>query len=530
MKKLKIKDGARATFSLAWEFPILNNRGDEVTPIVLTGRDLNSYGRALRDEVRRRRGVIIRDRSDLEQALRRINPGPHGLSPIVLVHSVDERINGRYSAALRKGGVDTWTIDDYHERLFFDDHNFRDIDDLKKTVSLAVNALDQGLVYYNAEAVPLSYFRILAPLIIASCEKASWMIIASGRMEEFAQFPSMEREYIKYDELVEVFSGVYRIDAESIEKILIESVAGGRPSKYLPDMTEHELELAFHSGSRAIQERAGQFLPPVPLGLVAPIEFQFQGRKITATDQAVETTLTRAHIHVIVAELVAQVDDVPLHFHLHNVAPACNAKLMRVRDHLVEIEGHGISEGRILTLGIRTQACREHLSFEVENLERPAEGAIHTALAQIENFLNRFPAWRVYCQDGDPGSHEVVTPNELEPAIGAMAAFNNAEIVDAQGAIALNRALYEARNGATTKIERQGVLRVLHNLASRAFAVLKDGVAADWKANSSKIFYRSLATAAVVAEPFLKSLAETHPMMFGWTVPFIAWLTRVAGI
>jgi hypothetical protein len=164
----------------------------------------------------------------------------------------------------------------------------------------------------------------------------------------------------------------------------------------------------------------------------------------------------------------------------------------------------------------------------VENLDRPAEGAIHTALAQIEGFVARFTEWRSYVQDGDLGSADRVAENDLGPAINVLEGFNAPQIVDEKGSVALSRAIYEAKSDATTNVERRGVLRVLHNLVSKAFSSLKDAISDDWGKNASKLFYMVLVRVVLALEAAFKVLADQHPLMFGWTAAFITWVRTFA--
>lgn len=528
MASLTVVDPARPMIRVQWDWSRI--LGAETAPdsaVVVSGREIADYARALKEEVRLIGGMVVEDRSYIEAMLRRVDSVRASIS-LELTHTVDDRIAGRYVVARRKEGISGWTAEEFHKKLLFDDKQFRDFSKFKAAIESAATAFDGGIVVYPATVAQDSYFRLLLPLIVRSCKNAKWIVISSGRVDEFPDFLRVEREYIEYGDALGVLGQMFRLDADSVEAILRASEGYGRYKDQSGSFTESEFLNFVKWGYKFIHDRAGEFLPQVPLAHAAPIEFEILGHKITATDEKVGTSLRRAVIESVVDELVHQVDDVPRHFNLHNMAPACNTKLMRVRDHLLEIREKGVSETRILTLGIRTQACREHLRFEVENLDRPAEGAIHTALAQIEGFVARFTEWRSYVQDGDLGDADRVSDGDLGPAISVLNGFNNPQIVDEKGGVALSRAIYEAKSDATTNVERRGVLRVLHNLISRAFSGLKDAISEDWKKNSSKLFYAGLVKVVLALEPAFKILAEQHPLMFGWTAAFVSWVRTFA--
>ncbi|USQ95703.1 hypothetical protein [Caulobacter sp. RL271] len=528
MANLTVSDPARPTINIQWDWSqIFEAEVGSGSAVIVSGREVSDYARALREEVRHRGGFLIEDRSDIETILRRVESARANIS-LQLSHSVDDRIAGRFAIAQRKGAASNWSIEDYHQRLLFDDKYFREFQVFKAAIDNAVAAIDRGIIFYPAHVAQSSYFRLFLPLIIKECKSALWIIYSSGRVEELSEFFQVEREYIDKSSVINALGEIFKLDSSSIDIILAKSEDFARFSTGAEGFTEAEMFRFIKWAHNFIVRQAGEFLPRVPLAHAAPIEFEIVRHKITATDEKVVTSLRRPIIDGIVEELVHQVDDVPKHFNLHNMAPACNTKLMRVREHLVEIRDEGLSETRVLKLGIRTQACREHLRFEVENLDRPAEGAIHTALAQIEGFVARFTEWRSYVQDGDLGSADRVAENDLGPAINVLEGFNAPQIVDEKGSVALSRAIYEAKSDATTNVERRGVLRVLHNLVSKAFSSLKDAISDDWGKNASKLFYMVLVRVVLALEAAFKVLADQHPLMFGWTAAFITWVRTFA--
>jgi len=528
MASLLVVDSGRPTIEIQWDWSRV--LGTEIQPgsaIVLTGREVVDYARALKETVRASGGKLVEDRFYVEAILRRVD-SVRGSVSLELTHTVDDRISGRYVIAQRKEDVSTWDVEEYHRKLLYDDKYFRDISKLNVAIDSAVSAFDEGVVIYPSSVSYSSYFRLLLPLIIKRCSNARWIIVSSGRANEFPEFEHVEREYIDRSDAVGALSQIFRLDTDSIESILSSDVDYSRYKSRSRGLTESEFLGFIKWAHNAVRGKAGGFLPSVPLAEAAPIEFDIRKNRITATDEKVSTNIRAPLLEAILSELIIQVDDVPNHFNLHNAAPACNAKLMRVRDHLREIRDDGISEARILTLGIRSQACREHLRFEVENLDRAAEGAIHTALAQIEAFLARFPEWRGYVQDGEAGGADKASGEDIDSAIVVLSGFNNAELLDEKGSVAVSRALYEAKSDATTGVEKRGVLKIIHNLVSKAFAGLKDAISSDWKKHSASIFYSAMARIVIALEPAFISLAEHHPVMFGWTTAFVGWVKTFA--
>ena len=484
--------------------------------------------------------MVIEDASDLDQYLRE---GHKGLSTprhtYDLNQPIPDRIVGRLESARRKHDVGKWTLNDYHRVCFFDDPIFHDISTLELAVSEAVLTFNGRLISYNHHTSHLSYFRALLPLIVSRCEGSQWIIIATGRVEESEIFTRVTRDYIDHDQFLITLSKIARVDVPSVESLIasLDDPRGNLARLPTNEMTLGEFEYALQEYRQSILSRLEAFIPLVPNPNSAPVEFIIDLGKIRVSDDPVKTALPASVVITIIEELIHHIDDVTRHFNLHNMAPACSAKLARVREHLVEIHENGVTEANAIGLGISTQATRDHLAYENDNIERPAEGAIRSALSQVEMFINRFREWRLYVQES-----EMQAPDPIDDSVLAAAALimrtisERADIADEKTTFALNRSAYEARSTSNTQVERRGVLRILHNLTAQIFGYIKDIV--QDSAASLKVKVAAAASAFVGTalwqlmshlENAYQILAVGQPGMFAWVPHLIQWIRMVVG-
>src|SRR3989338_6699045 len=178
MASLLVVDSGRPTIEIQWDWSRV--LGTEIQPgsaIVLTGREVVDYARALKETGRASGGKLVEDRFYVEAILRRVDSGRGSVS-LELTHTVDDRISGRYVIAQRKEDVSTWDVEEYHRKLLYDDKYFRDISKLNVAIDSAVSAFDEGVVIYPSSVSYSSYFRLLLPLIIKRCSNARWIIVS----------------------------------------------------------------------------------------------------------------------------------------------------------------------------------------------------------------------------------------------------------------------------------------------------------------------------------------------------------------